>query len=178
MKEVIERFKEEVNEIYKSYRLQHFSLKIMSDVYSKYKDQSPEINNFKIEDRDLKETISYSEENILTEISEYGKYQRMLAEATIVMFYQLWEDLYRVEIADILQTQKGDIKSELFFEINKIRRAIIHNQSKSNECKNLQIINFLKVDESELQISSLEVSKIFHLINEEIDRLALIERYV
>ena len=173
MEKLLSQFLLDTEELYKSYRLQHFSLKLMWSTYYDYKNENPQITNFKIFDKDLDETISFTEGNI-EESAEYGKYQEILSATTVVMFYQLWDDYYRVAIAKRYSCSKNEINSDLFAELNKVRRAIIHNQFNPKECAGkLDILNFLISENKNFLLSSLEVRQIYNLIKKEIGRLKL-----
>ena len=83
---------------------------LTKSIYFKFKGTHNQINNFKIEDKELNEIIQFTESNIENDISEYGKYQKISGGLVLVMFYQLWEDKYRKAIADKLNIKKDDLK--------------------------------------------------------------------
>lgn len=93
----------------------------------------------------------------------------MISGNTIVMFYQIWEDKFRKQIADKLSINKNDVKSFIFSDLNRIRQSILHNNYKPiDDLKKLTILNY-NTSES-LKFSSKEISVIYHLIIEEIIR--------
>lgn len=172
MKELLNDFKLEIKEIYKCYRISHFSMYLTKQNYSLNKELENQIQNFKIIDEDLNEEISFTENNILVEISENGKYQNMISGNTIVMFYQLWEDKFRKQIADKLSVEKNDVKSFIFSDLNILRQSIIHNNYKPiKEFKKISMLNFNMSDS--LKLSSKDVSIIYHSIIQEINKFEI-----
>ena len=87
----------ETIELYKSYRLNHFSLLFMKNYYI---EESKEnfLTNFIIDDKSIGQ-IKFIGENMLEATNDNGRYQFLLASASIVSFYQIWEDKYRKKIA-------------------------------------------------------------------------------
>lgn len=172
MKNFLNDFRSEITDIYKSYRINHFSLYYTRSTYSDFKDSHSQINNFKVEDSDLNEVIDFSEENVINDTSEYGKYQKISGGLVLVMFYQLWEDKYRKLIADNLAVEKNDLKNDLFGELRYLRQSIVHNHFAGiSDLKKLKILKFIVCDDFELKLSSAEISKLYYLVIQEIENL-------
>lgn len=144
---------------------------LTKSIYFKFKGTHNQINNFKIEDKELNEIIQFTESNIENDISEYGKYQKISGGLVLVMFYQLWEDKYRKAIADKLNIKKDDLKSDLFGDLRRLRQSIVHNHFHPiSELKKVKILNFMIFKDLELNLSSTEISKLYFQLIQEIDQ--------
>ncbi len=55
-----------------------------------------------------------------------GLNETLVGQFCIVMAYEYWEQI-RGDIADALQTKRGDIKSDIFGDIRHFRHDIVHN---------------------------------------------------
>jgi hypothetical protein len=69
-------------------------------------------------------------ESHLEKLEDGGFDELAIGNMSIAYIYALWEDKYREEFAKSKSLEKNDIKSEVFYELNKYRQAIVHNQSK------------------------------------------------
>ena len=168
MELLLQNFRNEILQIYKQYRLSHFSLYIMKNTYNQY---SSSIKNFKIFDTDLDENIIFSESEMEMYLDESGFYQRILAGSTISSFYHLWEYNFRLQIAKKCNCEIREVESEIFFELGKIRHACVKNNFEPiNDLKRIKCLGFFG-DENVLNLTSYEDSNVFVEINKEIDRL-------
>lgn len=129
MKNKLENFQNEILELFKAYRMAHFSLYNMKNTFYDFKFKNPQIENLVLEDKDFDNVAKFNEDEI-NKNSENGNYQRIIARNTISMFYNIWEDKYRNQIARHFAKEKIDIKNELFKELNIIRQSITHNNYK------------------------------------------------
>lgn len=171
MKNIIEEFRNELINHYKAFRFSHYALHNLGDVYKDWKSNHPELKNFVIEDQDFNITIRFNEAEI-SETEEKGLYQRILAGSTIATFYNIWKDKYRKKIAEEKGVEKNDIKIELFYELNKIRQAVIHNNfNKTSKLKDLELLSFILIDNT-FKLGSSEVEKIYQLLLLELDSLS------
>ena len=169
MKEFYQTMRNEFEELYKSYRMNHFSMLFMHDKYYQVKREN-EINQFEIYDQILEERVTYSEKD-LDDCKEHGKYQIILAGTTITSIYQLWEDRFRSEIAKQTKLEKNAIKSDFFGDLRIVRQAIVHNNSQPiSDLKNLKTLEFLG-DENKLNLSSAAMNQVYLCLSKEIDRL-------
>lgn len=170
MKEIFQNFENEIIELYKAYKMAHFSLYNMESTFYDYKRNNPQINYFVIKDKDFNDEITFYEEEI-TKNRENGNYQRIIAGNTISMFYNIWEDKFRLEIAKMKSLNKNDIKSNIFKELNYIRQSITHNNfNPSSRLNKLEKLSFVG-NSNLLKLTSLEVYKIKELLLKEIKDL-------
>lgn len=168
MTTILENFKGEIIELFKAYRMAHFSLYNMKSTFYDYKEKNPRLENLVLEDSDFKNQVKFDEAEINKNIED-GQYQRIIAGNTVAMFYNIWEDKYRNLIAKNISKQKNDIKSELFKELNLVRQSITHNNYKPiGDLNKLQILSFVG-NQKILKLSSYEVQKIQELILVEIE---------
>ncbi len=59
---------------------------------------------------------------------------RFLSQMLVAMLYGAWEDRYREKVALSLgHSEKNALGSDLFQDICKLRRAIVHNQGKATD---------------------------------------------
>ena len=169
MKKIFENFEDEITELFKAYRMAHFSLYNMESTFYEFKSKH-QIETFTIKDNKIE--IHFSEEEICKN-REDGNYQRIIAGNTLTMFYNLWEDKFRLQIANCASLNKNEIKSEFFKELNYIRQSITHNSfnpiSKLDKLDELSFIGNSTI----LRLSSIEVQKVKELLVNEIERLKL-----
>jgi hypothetical protein len=170
MTQILQNFKNEITELFKAYRMAHFSLYNMEKTFYDFKEHHPQIEIFVIKDLDFENEVNFDEEEINKNRGN-GNYQRIIAGNTIAMFYNIWEDKYRIEIANKISLSKNEIKSDFFKELNFIRQSITHNSF--NPCSKLNKLDKLAFvgNSSILKLSSLEVQKIKEFLLIEIDRL-------
>lgn len=168
MTHILQNFENEITELFKAYRMAHFSLHYMADTFDKFKMENPQINTFTI--RHLDSEIDFGEEEINKNI-ENGTYQRIIAGNTLAMFYNIWEDKYRLEIAKKKSLEKNEVESDFFKELNYIRQSITHkNFNPSSKLDRLDKLSF--VGNSKIfRLSIFEVEKIKELLIIEIRRL-------
>lgn len=172
MKTILKDFKEEITELFKAYRMAHFSLYHMKNSFYTFKSNNPEIENFVLEDKDFDNTVRFTEAEI-NKNSEDGIYQRVIAGNTIAMFYNIWEDKFRLRIAKKIGLEKKQIKSSFFAELNMIRQSITHNNLTATSGLNrLDKLSFVG-NSSELNLSSYEVQRIYEELLKEIDQLKI-----
>jgi hypothetical protein len=87
------------------------------------------------------------------------------------MFYNIWEDKYRIEIANKILLSKNEIQSDFFKELNYIRQSITHKSfNPSSKLDKLDKLSFVG-NSTILKLSSLEVEKVKELLLVEIERL-------
>ncbi|MGO4912533.1 hypothetical protein [Leeuwenhoekiella sp. W20_SRS_FM14] len=174
MKNVFEGMRNEFSDIYKNYRIGHFSMTVMKDIYYKNMDVN-KIDSFTIRDESLNETIGFTTTDI-EGCSENGKYQRILAGTTLAVIYQLWEEKFRTAIANEYQLKKNDIISDFFGDLRLIRQAVIHNNFQPiDDLNKIKLLHFLG-NKEQLNLTSLELSKTNFLLNKEIDRLDMLHK--
>ncbi|UFK96968.1 hypothetical protein [Kaistella faecalis] len=175
MIDILNNFDNEITDIYKAYRMSHFSLYLMENKFYEYKEFNPQIANFLIQESDTGEEIRFTEEEV-NKNSENGLYQRIIAGNTIAMFYNLWEDKYRKLIADELKVEKGDILVDFFGDLRLIRASITHNNYNAiSDLKKLKVITFM-YDGCLLKLTSFEVEKLYNELRIQIrkfDKLGL-----
>jgi hypothetical protein len=170
MKQILQNFDDEITELFKAYRMAHFSLYNMEKTFYDFKEQHSQIQVLVLKDQDFENEIIFNEEEI-NKNRENGIYQRIIAGSTIAMFYNIWEDKYRIEIANKMSLNKNDIKSDFFKELNCIRQSITHNSfNPSSKLEKLDKLSFIG-NSNILKLSSFEVQKIKELLSTEIDRL-------
>lgn len=169
MKKIFENFEDEITELFKAYRMAHFSLYNMESTFYEFKSKH-QIETFTIKDNKIE--IHFSEEEI-SKNREDGNYQRIIAGNTLTMFYNIWEDKFRLQIANRASLNKNEIKSDFFKELNYIRQSITHNSfnpiSKLDKLDELSFIGNSTI----LKLSSIEVQKVKELLVNEIERLKL-----
>lgn len=171
MIEILQNFENEITELFKAYRMAHFSLYNMEKTFYDYKEENPQIETFTIKDLDFDSELDFNEEEI-NKNRQNGNYQRIIAGNTIAMFYNIWEDKYRVEIANKISVSKNEIKSDFFQELNYIRQTITHKSfSPSSKLDKLEKLSFVG-NSTILKLSSLEVQKVKELLLIEIDKLS------
>ena len=166
-------FESEITELFKAYRMAHFSLYNMKNTFYNFKDINPEIENFVLEDIDFDNYVRFNEIEI-NKNSEDGLYQRIIAGNTIAMFYNIWEDKYRCTIAKKIKSEKNEIKSNLFAELNIIRQSITHNNFTAiSDLNKLDKLSFVG-NSTHIKLSSYEVQTIYEEILKEIEELRII----
>jgi len=95
----------------------------------------------------------------------------MIGNLCLVLIYQLWEDQFRQRIADLKNMAKDDLKVDSFGDLNKIRRAIIHNNFKAGkETKNLKCFNFF-VDRDKILVTNREFEQIINRLKTDLKGL-------
>jgi len=62
-----------------------------------------------------------------------GKFEDFYAKAFIVLVYSLWEEYFRVKIAEKIPIDKNQIKCNLMGDMRLIRHYIAHNNSVVND---------------------------------------------
>lgn len=168
MSEIFQNFENEITELFKAYRMAHFSLYNMENTFYEFKSKHQQIEIFTIKDNETE--IEFNEEEIAKN-RENGNYQRIIAGNTLTMFYNIWEDKFRLEIANRISLSKNDITSDFFKELNYIRQSITHNSfnpiSKLDKLDQLSFVGNSTI----LKLSSFEVQKIKELLVSEIERL-------
>ena len=107
---------------------------------------------------------------MLEATNDNGRYQFLLASASIVSFYQIWEDKYRKKIAKNENIEKID--SEIYYELNKLRQSILHNDHRPTNdflkvANNLSFVN----ENGVLKLTVDEVHKIYLELKKEINFL-------
>ncbi len=148
----------------------HFSLYNMEKTFYDYKEKNPQIKSFTIKDLDFDSELDFTDEEI-NKNRQNGNYQRIIAGNTLAMFYNIWEDKYRVEIANKVSLNKNEIKSDFFKELNYVRQSITHNSyNPSVKLDKLDKLSFIG-NSMILKLSSLEVEKVKELLLSEIERL-------
>lgn len=168
MSEIFQNFEDEITELFKAYRMAHFSLYNMENTFYKFKNEHHQIETFTIKDNEME--LVFNEEEIAKN-RENGNYQRIIAGNTLTMFYNIWEDKFRLEIANRISLSKNDIKSDFFKELNYIRQSITHNSfNPSSKLDKLDKLSFIG-NSTILKLSSFEVQKIKELLVSEIERL-------
>ena len=172
MKSVFESMRDEFADLYKNYRISHFSMIVMKEIYAENM-AIHKIDSFVIQDEDLDERIDFTTEDI-EGCKENGKYQRVLAGTTLAVIYQLWEEKFRPEIANKYQLLRNDVKSDFFGDLRHVRQAIIHNNLQPiSDLKKLKTLQFLG-NETQLNLSSPEISQVYLFLTREIDRLEVV----
>lgn len=58
-----------------------------------------------------------------------GRNYEFIGNMCLITIYQYWEDYFRVNISKILNTNKKNIKSDLFGDLRYIRNSIIHHRA-------------------------------------------------
>lgn len=170
MKNICIKFRYEVTDLFKAYRMSHFSLHNMHNTYYKFRDDNPQLRVFTIRIPQLNDEVDYTEIEIDKNL-DGGLHQRVIAGNTIAMFYNIWEDKYRKLIADKLKCSKNEIKSDFFKELNYIRQSITHNNYKPiNNLDKLEKLNFVG-NSIELKLTIVEVQKIYELLLVEVEEL-------
>jgi hypothetical protein len=170
MTHILQNFENEITELFKAYRMAHFSLYNMEKTYYDYKEENPQIETFTIKDLDFDSKLDFNEEEI-NKNRQNGNYQRIIAGNTLAMFYNIWEDKYRIEIANKISIDKNEIKSDFFKELNYIRQSITHKSfNPSSKLNKLDKLSFVG-NSTILKLSSLEVQKVKELVIIEINRL-------
>lgn len=165
--QILQNFEVEITELFKAYRMAHFSLYNMKNTFYEYKKYNLQLENLVLKDIDFESEMVFNEEEI-NKNNEDRIYQRIIAGNTIAMFYNVWEDKYRSEIAKTLNLNKNQIRSEFFKELNIIRQSIVHNSfNPITKLDRLEKLSFIG-NSSSLKLSSLEVQKVYMLILNEI----------
>ena len=167
-KELFDKLRADTAELYKSYRLNHFSLFYIHNYYVQ-KSNEHNLENFVIEDK-INESVRFDGENMIKETFDNGKYQFLVSSSAIVNFYQIWEDKYRKKISKEVNIDL--IKSEVYYELNKLRQSIIHNSHRpTHEFK--KVANNFKfiLSEDKLELTVDEIHKIYKILLQEIDDL-------
>ena len=146
----------------------HFSLYNMENTFYEFKSKHKQIETFIIKDNEIE--INFNAEEIAKN-RENGDYQRIIAGNTLTMFYNIWEDKYRLEIATRISLSKNEIISNFFKELNYIRQSITHNSFKPiSKLDKLDQLSFIG-NSTILKLSSFEVQKVKELLISEIERL-------
>ena len=109
MTTILKKFEDEITNLFKAYRMAHFSIYNMKTTFYNFKCSHPNLENFILEDRDFDSEVKFNEKEIQKN-SEDGLYQRIIAGNTIAMFYNIWEDKYRGIIAKNIGCKKNEIK--------------------------------------------------------------------
>jgi hypothetical protein len=170
MTHILQNFENEVTELFKAYRMAHFSLYNMEKTFYDFKEQHPQIEVLALKDKDFDNEIIFNEEEV-NKNRENGTYQRIIAGSTIAMLYNIWEDKYRIEIANKMSLTKNEIRSDFFKELNYIRQSITHNSfNPSSKLEKLEKLSFIG-NSTILKLSSWEVKQINELLLAEIYRL-------
>lgn len=170
MTQIIQNLENEITELFKAYRMAHFSLYNMEETYYNHKERNPQIETFIIKDLDFDSELEFNEGEI-NKNRQNGSYQRIIAGNTLAMFYNIWEDKYRIEIANKISLNKNEIQSDFFKELNFIRQSITHNSfNPGSKLDKLDKLSFVG-NSTILKLSSLEVEKVKVLLLIEIERL-------
>jgi hypothetical protein len=168
MREIFQNFEDEITELFKAYRMAHFSLYNMEKTFYEFKSEHQQIETFTIKDNEIE--VEFYEDEI-GKNRENGNYQRIIAGNTLAMFYNIWEDKFRLEIANSVSLSKNEIRSDFFKELNYIRQSITHNSfNPSSKLDKLDKLSFMG-NSTILKLSSFEVQKIKELLVSEIERL-------
>ena len=99
--------------------------------------------------------------------SPRGLDARLLGQMVVAQLYSAWEDKCRALIASNLGLpKKNALASDLFYDLNKLRQAIIHNQGKATlEVERAKVIRWFRCGD-EIFISRERVQQLL----DEIDR--------
>ena len=108
----------------------------------------------------------------IADSAENGTHERILRRSVIAMIYATWEDQYRQQIAyECNLDEKNEIKSDVFHDLNKYRRAILHAGGRLVDAPN--VIQFFKRGEQVL-LTKYHIDELFSILINEINRIAQI----
>ena len=97
-----------------------------------------------------------------------GDFDNQHAKAVIVFIYHLWDESYRVRIADSLGVKPCKVTCDLMGDLREIRNAIIHNSSIIEE-KTLQKLKFLlgiwRIESAELVVTGTMLHALMEQLN-------------
>jgi hypothetical protein len=92
-----------------------------------------------------------------------GSNYKTIANLTIVLIYQYWEDTYRDKISQNIGITKNDIKSDVFSDLRLMRQCIIHHKGvvTIDYIKKILLYNWFTIYE-EIQLNENQVLKIIN----------------
>jgi hypothetical protein len=101
--------------------------------------------------------------------SSGGNNYKTIGNLCVVQIYQFWEDCFRSKIASKLFCKKDQLKSEVFGDLNFLRRSIIHNQAIADkDISKCKIFKWFKEGE-EIKFTEKQIEKIIRRIKIELD---------
>jgi hypothetical protein len=97
------------------------------------KDHDPEAPKQITHEQMLARNVNFERADKIAERnSKDGQNGTLIAQMTIVMIYQYWEDKYRAKIANDLNTSPNDLKIDGIGDIRLFRNSIVHNKGFAN----------------------------------------------
>ena len=98
-----------------------------------------------------------------------GEHVKTHRKAVIALTYAVWEDEYRARIASECGCKgKGDIKSDIFQDLNRYRQAILHvNGYMDRETKVLKFFNMGEI----VAFTEDQMTVLFSTLIEELNRI-------
>ncbi len=89
--------------------------------------------------------------------------------SVIALAYAIWEDRYRNRIAkECNLAHKNEMKSDVFYDLNKYRQAILHGNGKLD--KEPKVIRFFKKGDV-VSLSDNQMNELFSTLIEELNRI-------
>ena len=111
---------------------------------------------------------SITQGELLEGLKKGGDFDNQHAKAVIVFIYHLWDESYRVRIADSLGVKPCKVTCDLMGDLREIRNAIIHNSSIIEE-KTLQKLKFLlgiwQIESAELVVTGTMLHALMEQLN-------------
>ena len=93
-----------------------------------------------------------------------GRNRLVLANQSIVQIYQYWEDLYREEIAKLLNIEKSEFKAPIFGDFRLLRNSIIHNHGiATSDVVKCEILKWFKPGERISVDNKMFENAIYHV---------------
>ena len=92
-----------------------------------------------------------------------------LRKSVIALSYAVWEDQYRSRIAHEVGLKKNEIESDVFYDVNKYRQAILHAGGRL--VARTRVFDFFKIGE-EVLFTSEQTFEIFSKMILELNTIA------
>ena len=89
--------------------------------------------------------------------------------SVVVLIISAWEDEYRGRIANELSIEKNDLKSDVLYDLNQYRRAIIHADGKL--LGNPRVLDILGKGDP-ISLTKDDMNRIFRMLIDELNRMS------
>lgn len=117
---------------------------------------------------DARYQVSRKLRELISDAEEGGRNLRLHRNGVITSAYSLWDDQCRVAIAKDCDLAKNDVRSDVFQDLNKLRQAILHVDSRLD--RHLKVMKFFAKG-GVVSFTADHLHQLFAMLISELNRL-------